>query len=171
VAGVDAGGYPASQAGRTSIRRKEAFMDTIESILAEKGQAVHLTSPNATVLEAARSMCGLRIGALLVCVDGRAVGIFTERDAMTRVLLARRDPAATSVEEVMTRAVVCVESSTKASEAMAIMTERRCRHLPVVHDGRVVGMVSIGDLVRRVSLEQSFEIRMLRDYVGGSYPA
>lgn len=88
---------------------------------------------------------------------------------MTRVILARRDPATTPVAGVMTCAVVCVEPSTPARQAMAVMTERRCRHLPVVQDGRVVGMISIGDLVHWASREQEAEIKRLTEYVQGVY--
>jgi CBS domain-containing protein len=145
-------------------------MDTIERILAEKGSTVHSTHPTATVHEAVETMCTVRVGALLVCDEGTCVGIFTERDLLSRVILARRDPATTAVAEVMTREVVVVEPDTPAAEAMAIMTERRCRHLPVLRDGKLAGMVSIGDLVRWTSRNQEFELRMLTNYIAGKYP-
>jgi len=91
---------------------------------------------------------------------------------MLRVILERRDPATTTVSEAMTRDVICAEPTTRGEEAMAIMTERRCRHLPVVSNGRVQGMVSIGDLVRCAAREHEFEIRMLIDYVStGAFAA
>ncbi|WP_437276544.1 CBS domain-containing protein [Sorangium sp. So ce375] len=144
-------------------------MDNIGEILNRKGRNVYTIPPDATVFEAVQSMCMRRVGALLVSIDGSPSGIISERDVMARVILARRDPAETPVAEVMTCEVVCVEPSTPARQAMAVMTERRCRHLPVVQDGRVVGMISIGDLVHWISREQEFEIRMLTEYVQGVY--
>jgi CBS domain-containing protein len=140
-------------------------METLGEILREKGGKVHTTDPEATVLEAVELMADNHIGALLVGTDGEPVGILSERDVMMRVILDRRDPAATKVGDVMTREVVCAEPATPGEEAMAIMTERRCRHLPVVSGGRVVGVVSIGDLVRCAARDYEFEVRMLIDYV------
>lgn len=145
-------------------------MDTIAHILKEKGTDVHHTSPDKTVLSAVEMMSSKRIGALMVCEQGKPLGMFTERDLMTRVILGGRDPATTRIDEVMSKDVVFVEPSTRAEEAMAIMTERRCRHLPVVSEGRVVGLISIGDLVRWVSRNQEFQIRQLEDYICGKYP-
>ncbi len=145
-------------------------MHTVGDILDEKGRNVLTTASDATVLAAVDAMCGAHVGALLVCEGDRPVGIISERDVMARVILARRDPATTRVVEVMTSEVVCIDADAKAHEAMAVMTERRCRHLPVVAGGRVAGMVSIGDLVRWASREHEYEIRMLTEYVGGAYP-
>jgi len=145
-------------------------MHTIAQILKEKGADVHHTSPDATVLGAVEMMSSKRIGALMVCKEGQPLGMFTERDLMTRVILGGRDPATTRIEEVMSTEVVFVEPSTRAEEAMAVMTERRCRHLPVVSEGRVVGLISIGDLVRWASRNQEFQIRQLEDYICGKYP-
>jgi CBS domain-containing protein len=145
-------------------------MESLGDILGEKGRTVHTTLATATVLEAVQVMAAKHIGALLVCVDGKPVGILSERDIMMRVILERRDPATTAVKDVMTRDVICAEPTTRGEEAMAIMTDRRCRHLPVVSNGRVEGMVSIGDLVRCAAREYEFEVRMLTDYVStGAY--
>jgi CBS domain-containing protein len=144
-------------------------MDTIEEILEDKGHEVYAISPQATALQAVELMCARHVGALLVATPTAILGIISERDVLTRVILEQRAPSETSVEKVMTRAVACVRPTTKAREAMAIMTERRCRHLPVVAEGSVVGMVSIGDLVRWASQEQAIEIRMLTEYVNGGY--
>lgn len=140
----------------------------IREILDEKGHVVHGVKPDDTVLRAVEEMAERHVGAILVCTSGRALGILSERDVMTRVLLARKDPATTKVESVMTKDVVVVEPTTTVSEAMAVMTQRRCRHLPVVSEGKITGVVSIGDLVRWASKEQEFEIRMLTDYVSGA---
>ena len=145
-------------------------VDTIANILKEKGTSVHHASGEVTVLAAVEMMSARRIGALMVCEEGRPIGIFSERDLMTRVILAGRDPATTTVEEVMSKDVIFVEPTTRTEEAMAVMTERRCRHLPVVSEGRVVGLISIGDLVRWVSRDQQFQIRQLEDYICGKYP-
>jgi signal-transduction protein with cAMP-binding, CBS, and nucleotidyltransferase domain len=144
-------------------------MDRIRDILDDKGYEVHFIAPTATALEAVDRMCNHRVGALLVATADATLGIISERDVLTRVILERREPAETRVEQVMTRAVACVHLDTEAREAMAVMTERRCRHLPVVADGGVVGMVSIGDLVRWASREQEIEINMLTEYVRGGY--
>jgi CBS domain-containing protein len=146
-------------------------MDTIEAIIEEKGHAVITVAPESSVRDAVELMCRRKVGAVMVCSGPGCAGIFSERDLMNRVVLAGRDPDTTLVGEVMTREVVCVEPTTSNSEAMAIMTERHCRHLPVVREGRVVGVVSIGDLVRHESHNQRFEIRMLTNYIHGKYPA
>ncbi|AUX48670.1 inosine-5-monophosphate dehydrogenase [Sorangium cellulosum] len=144
-------------------------MDSVGEVLNNKGRTVYTISPESTVFEAVQWMCARHVGALLVSIDGSPSGIISERDVMTRVILARRDPAKTLVADVMTREVVCVEPGTPARQAMAVMTERRCRHLPVVEDGRVIGMISIGDLVHWASHEQEAEIKMLTEYVQGVY--
>lgn len=146
-------------------------METVATILREKGStSVHSVSPEQSVLEAVKTMCDARVGAVLVCQEGGPCGIFSERDLMARVILERKDPAATPVAAVMTPEVACVGLETSTDEAMAIMSERRCRHLPVVDDGALVGLVSIGDLVRHESLGHEFVIRTLTDYIHGKYP-
>jgi CBS domain-containing protein len=146
-------------------------METVGDILDEKGSRVLTTRPGATVFEAVEEMCRHRVGALMVVEGEHPLGMFSERDLMVRVILAGRDPATTTVGDVMTHAVVCVSRDTRPAEAMAVITGHRCRHLPVVDQGRVVGVVSIGDLVRFFSQNQEYEIQMLRDYVSGRYPA
>ena len=140
-------------------------MESLGEILREKGHTVHTTLPTATVLEAVEGMGDKHVGALLVCEAGKPVGILSERDIMTRVMLERRDPATTVVKDVMTRDVICGESETSGEEAMAIMTDKRVRHLPVVRDGLIEGMISIGDLVRCAARDYEFEVRMMVDYV------
>jgi CBS domain-containing protein len=144
-------------------------VDTISDILDEKGSEVVAIGPDATVHAAVEMMCARHIGALLVATTESTLGIISERDVLTRVILERRDPTKTLVKQVMTHAVVCVRPNTKVREAMAVMTERRCRHLPVVSEWAIVGIVSIGDLVRHASHEQEFELRMLTEYVQGGY--
>lgn len=145
-------------------------MDTIERILQEKGRQVHTVGPDTTVLAAVEAMCAAKVGAVLVCDGATCRGIFSERDLMTRVILEHRDPRSTPVHAAMSTDVVVVEPGTSTNEAMAIMTERRVRHLPVIEHGKVVGIVSIGDLVRWNSRHQQFHIRMLTNYITGQYP-
>jgi signal-transduction protein with cAMP-binding, CBS, and nucleotidyltransferase domain len=145
-------------------------METLRPILETKGTTIHQVRPSDTVLSAVDEMCRCHVGALLVMKDETAVGIVSERDLLIRVLLARKDPAKTTVAEVMTSELVCVELDTSPNEAMRVMTERRCRHLPVVCDEKIAGLVSIGDLVRWTSRNQEYEIRLLHDYVEGRYP-
>jgi signal-transduction protein with cAMP-binding, CBS, and nucleotidyltransferase domain len=141
-------------------------MDTVFEVLADKGDRVYALRPGASVRDAVDEMCHWHVGAILVCDDyGRPLGMFTERDLMERVVLRRCDPLATNLADVMTREVACVDGDTGVSEAMAIMTQRRCRHLPVMEDGRVIGLISIGDLVRIASRHQEYEIRLLHEYI------
>jgi CBS domain-containing protein len=150
----------------------EAVMqDTLERILESKGSEIHYVIPEATVLDAVRKMNQERIGAVLVCTSGEMVGIFTERDVLNRVVDSDRDPAATKVVDVMTTEVVAVRSTTKVKEAMAVITERRIRHLPVVDNGELKGLLSSGDLTRWVSRHQEGHIQHLVDFITGKYPA
>mgnify|MGYP000312525628 CR=1 FL=1 len=146
-------------------------MATIATVLAEKGsREVISVPPTATVRQAVEVMCGARVGAVLVCEGRTPCGILSERDLMVRVILAGHDPNTTLVQDVMTKEVACIGPDATVAEAMAVMTERRCRHLPVVESGEVVGLVSIGDLVRHESQGKEFTIRMLTDYISGKYP-
>jgi CBS domain-containing protein len=145
--------------------------NTLDAVLENKGRTVHRVAPTETVLEAVRKMNEERIGALLVHDDQGIVGIFTERDVLTRVLDSDRDPAETKVSEVMTTEPVSVRSTTLVEEAMAIVTEKRCRHLPVLDDGELVGMVSIGDLTRWVGRHQEVQIQDLVNFITRKYPA
>ncbi len=145
-------------------------MERVRDILRDKGGVVHKTSPETTVSAAVEQMCAARVGALLVCQGMHPIGIFTERDLMTRVILAKRNPETTPIADVMTREVAVVSPDAPVREVMAIMTDKRCRHIPAVVGGDVVGIVSIGDLVRAESRHHEFEIRWLTDYVFGRYP-
>jgi CBS domain-containing protein len=142
----------------------------MEDILELKGRDVYSTTERATIDQAVSTMCASRVGALVVMdALGRPIGILSERDLLVRVLLAHKDPATTRVLDVMTRKLICVEEDRSIDDAMAIMTEARCRHLPVVNDG-IVGIVSIGDLVRAVRGREEFEIQVLHEYIEGRYP-
>ena len=146
-------------------------MHTISTILDEKGsRTVHTVSPDATVMHAVETMCAAKVGAVLVCTGKACAGIFSERDLMTRVILRHLDPVTTKVADVMTADVAAVGPEVSTEGAMAIMSDHRCRHLPVIDGGQVVGLVSIGDLVRHESRDQDFEIRTLTDFILGKYP-
>jgi len=145
-------------------------MSALRTILEGKGSTVHYVGPEVSVLEAVNRMCRSHIGALLVEEHDEAIGIISERDIMTRLVLERRDPASTRVGDIMTRNVLCIDPNQEPEQAMALMTEHRVRHLPVVEGRTVIGVLSIGDLVRWASRNRDFEIRSLYDYVQGVYP-
>ena len=146
------------------------MQDTLQTVLESKGPAIHYVVPETTVLDAVQKMNDERIGAVLVCLSGEMVGIFTERDVLCRVVGEGRDPTVTKVVEVMTPEVVAVRSTTSVEEAMAVISERRFRHLPIVDDGDLKGLVSSGDLTRRVSRNQEGQIQDLMNFITGKYP-
>lgn len=153
-----------------SAAEGEDMEHLLKAILDFKGPAVHSIAPEVTVLEAVARMNEKGVGALLVTDGDRPVGMFTERDVLKRVVDARRDPASTKVAEVMSHELVVVHPEVTVEEAMAIMTERRCRHLPVIHGDDIVGIVSIGDLSRWMSRRQANHINDLMSYITGKYP-
>ncbi len=140
-------------------------MSTVAEILKEKSGDVLKIDADATVLDAVRKMVDANIGALLVTADGEIAGIFTERDYLRRMAVEGRQAEDTLVRDVMTSPLVYVTPDTSVDESMALMTDRRIRHLPVADGGAVVGMVSIGDLVKFQSKQQSFQIQYLTDYI------
>jgi CBS domain-containing protein len=140
-------------------------MNTVLDILEEKGNDVYRIDADETVLEAARRMVEANVGSLLVTVEGEVVGIVTERDYLRRVAVEGRTGTDTFVREIMSSPLIVVTPQTSIDECMALMTDRRIRHLPVTDGGEVIGMVSIGDLVKFKSKQQSFEIQYLTDYI------
>ncbi|MEP7216597.1 MAG: CBS domain-containing protein [Anaerolineaceae bacterium] len=143
----------------------------VSSVVGEKGRQIYTISRTATVTQAVREMNDKGIGALLVMEDERIAGIFTERDVLRRVVDADRDPALTKVAAVMTRNPATIPISAHVSEAMNLMTSSRFRHLPVVENGSVVGMLSIGDILRWLTMQQEDEIRQMTAYITGQGPA
>lgn len=139
----------------------------IRDLLAEKGRQVYTVRKGATVCEAVREMNRKGVGALLVMADERPVGIFTERDVLRRVVDVDRDPELTKVVEVMTPDPVTITASTRVEEAMAEMTSRRFRHLPVMDGPEVVGLVSIGDIMRWVMMHMEDDLQHMTDYITG----
>jgi CBS domain-containing protein len=140
-------------------------MNRVSEILGDKGRDVLRIEADAPVLEAVKQMVEANIGSLLVEKDGDVAGIVTERDYLRRV--AREGPTGdeVSVGEIMSSPLIVVNPETPIDECMALMTDRRIRHVPVVEGGDVVGIVSIGDVVKFKSKQQSFEIRYLTDYI------
>jgi CBS domain-containing protein len=140
-------------------------VNRVKEILDEKGHDVLQIAADASVFDAVKQMVEVGVGSLLVIEDGEIVGIFTERDYLRRMTLEGRDDKDTAVRDVMSSPLVVVTPETAIDECMAMMTDRRIRHLPVVEGGDVVGIVSIGDVVKFKSKQQSFEIKYLTDYI------
>jgi CBS domain-containing protein len=142
-------------------------MNQLSEILDEKGHDVLRIDAGASVFEAVKRMVEANVGSLLVTDSGEVTGIVTERDYLRRVTLEGRTDRETAVREIISSPLIVATPQTTVDECMALMTERRIRHVPVVDDGDVVGMVSIGDLVKFESRHQSFEIKYLTDYITG----
>jgi CBS domain-containing protein len=140
-------------------------MSQVEEILATKGDEVLSIDAEASVYDAAKRMIDANVGSMLVSVGGRIVGIVTERDYLRRVTLEGRGDMVTPVREIMSSPLVIVSPETTVEECMAVMTERRIRHLPVASHGSIVGVVSIGDVVKFTSKQQSVQIQYLTEYI------
>ena len=140
------------------------IVNRLAEILEEKGGNVLEIDADATVLDAVQQMVAMNVGSLLVTVEGEVTGIVTERDYLRRVTLEDRTEDA-PVREIMSSPLVVATLETTMDECMALMTDRRIRHVPVIDEGKVVGLVSIGDLVKFKSKQQSFEIQFLNDYI------
>lgn len=139
--------------------------DRVRSVLATKGRTVYATAPTTMVFEAIGMMNARRIGALVIIEGSSPIGIFTERDVMVRLLAAELDAKTTAVASVMTRNPITVRSDAYVGEAMQLMTEHRCRHLPVADDGELRGLISIGDLTNWLVTDQQRRIYDLHDYI------
>ena len=143
-------------------------MTAVAEILKSKGDAaVHSIKPDDSVYDALQRMADKGIGALLVMQDDAIIGILTERDYARKIALLGRTSALTLVRDVMTTSVMFVQPAQTSQQCMALMTDHRLRHLPVVQDGKVVGMISIGDLVKDIISEQQFTIEQLEHYITG----
>ena len=141
----------------------------IRAILEEKGSEVYAISPKATVYEAIAMMADKGVGALLVMEGEKLAGIVSERDYTRKVILKGRSSREALVEEIMTRDVITASPEITVADGMRLMTEHRIRHLPLVSEGRVVGVVSIGDLVKAIISEQEETIAHLTNYITGRY--
>lgn len=142
-------------------------MRTAGDILESKGYATWSVAPEDTVLDALRVMAEQNVGAVLVLDGEKLVGMLSERDYARKVVLMGRSSRESAVADVMTTHVVCVAPQRTIDECMGVMTDRRLRHLPVVDHKRVVGVVSIGDLVKATIAEQEFTIAQLQSYIAG----
>ena len=140
-------------------------MKTVAQLLALKPGGIFAVAPQDTVLDAIKLLAEKNVGAVLVMEGTRLVGMFSERDYVRKVDLKGKSPAHTPVSEVMTREVVFVTPAHTNEDCMALMTDKRIRHLPVVADDQVVGLLSIGDLVKDIIFEQQFIINQLESYI------
>ncbi len=142
----------------------------VSSILSRKGDWVITIEPAATVFDTISRMVEHNVGAVCVTERGALRGIFTERDYLRRIVLQGRTSKTTRVEEVMTRDVVCATPDHTADDCMAMMTEKKCRHLPVLRDGQLAGIVSLGDCVKVMLETTEDRVRNLENFITGSYP-
>jgi CBS domain-containing protein len=142
-------------------------MKTVRDILDTKGRDVWSVAPNATVLEALRLMAEKEIGALVVKDGEKVVGIISERDYARKIVLLGRTSPNTLVKEIMTSHVAYTHPEQSIEECMAVMTDKRVRHLPVIEAGKLVGLISIGDLVKSIIADQKFIIEQLERYIIG----
>lgn len=143
---------------------------TIDNILRYKGGTVWTISPEATIYEALEKMAEKNVGALLVMSGEQVVGVFSERDYARNVVLKGRSSRTTKVGELLSRPVITVTPEHTVDECMRLMTEHRIRHLPVLKEGKLVGLVSIGDLVNWIISAQSATLDQMQAYITGSYP-
>ncbi len=140
-------------------------MKLVKNLIENKGNEIWSIAPEASVLDAIKLMAEKKIGALLVMEDERLVGIVSERDYARKVILQGRSSRETPVREIMTAEVFSIEPVETVEDCMKLMTEKRVRHLPVMENEKVVGVLSIGDLVKEIIAEQEFTIRQLENYI------
>ncbi len=143
---------------------------TVADMLAFKGTTIHAVAPDATVYDAIAKMDERRVGALLVMRGEQLVGVISERDYTRKVILLGRASKETLVEEIMSSNVISVQPGMSLGECLKLVTDRGIRHLPVVENDKVVGLLSIGDLVRAVVAQQAETITSLKSYIGSDYP-
>lgn len=140
-------------------------MKTIQQLLDDKGRDVWSVAPEGSVYDAISLMAERHVGALMVLEHGRPVGLVSERDYARKVILAGRSSKNTSVREIMTEQLICTSPKRTVEECMALMTEKRVRHLPVIDGETLVGIISMGDLVKAIIHEQQFIIEQLEHYI------
>jgi CBS domain-containing protein len=142
----------------------------ISAILERKGSTVYSVAPTATIAEAVAEMNRQKIGSVLILDGGRLAGIFTERDVLRRVVGAGIDPKSVRVSEVMSASLLTITRDATIEDTMKIFTEKRCRHLPVVENGKLLGTVSIGDVTRWMADQDRAEAEQLKNYITGGFP-
>jgi CBS domain-containing protein len=142
--------------------------DTVHDVLKRKGQNVWSIAPDASVYRAIEIMAEKRVGALLVMTGDQLVGIISERDYARKVVLKGRSSKETRIEEIMSSPVIAVDPKRSVDECMKVITDERVRHLPVIENEKVIGVVSIGDLVNWIISAQDHTIKQLQNYISGS---
>jgi CBS domain-containing protein len=142
----------------------------VKEVLNRKGNDIYSIRSDETVFNAIKKMSDLKIGALLVMDNGELKGMISERDYRDKVILMGRQSKTTPVKDIMSSQVFCVNANDDVRICMKIMTEKRIRHLPVLHDGKLAGLISIGDVVKSVIDRQKVEIDSLRSYITSGYP-
>jgi len=140
---------------------------TINQLLENKDKGLLTIDPNNSVYNAIKSMADHHIGSLIVMQNNKLLGIITERDYSRNVILKGKSSVDTPVKDIMTKNVLCIKPEQTIEEAMALMTDKRVRHLPVVENSNVIGIISIGDLVKDIISEQKFIIEQLEHYING----
>ena len=144
-------------------------MNTVKDVLAMKGGKIWSVSPEAPLSEALKVMAEKDVGALLVIDGKKLVGVFSERDYAREAGRAGRVPEGACVEDLMSKRVLYVESGARLEECMALMTEKHVRHLPVLAKGKVIGIVTIGDVVKEIITKQRISIKKMERYITGGY--
>jgi CBS domain-containing protein len=145
-------------------------MSTVADILRKKGSEVFTIADTATVFDAIKEMSDKGVGCLVVMRGESIRGILTERDYLRKIALQGRHSKDTPVPDIMTESLVVASPQDTVESCMAVMTEKRIRHLPVVDQGKLAGLVSVGDLIKQIASRQKAEIRYLTDYISGKYP-
>lgn len=140
-------------------------MKTVKQVLEGKGAVIHSVAPDASVLDAIKLMAEKAVGALVVLDKGRLAGVISERDYARKIILHGRSSNDTAVREIMTEKVITVRSDQTVDDCMALMTQHRFRHLPVVDAGKLAGVLSIGDLVKEVIADREETIKQLESYI------
>ena len=142
-------------------------MKTVQQLLGEKGHDIESVHPDDSVFDAIQKLANANIGSLMVVEDDRPVGIFTERDYARNVILKGKSSPTTPVRDIMTTRVIYVQPEQTVEECMAIMTDKHIRHLPVLEDEKLIGMISIGDLVKSIIADQKYTIEQLEQFIHG----
>lgn len=146
-------------------------MYTVRQLLQSKGGTVWTISPQTSVYEALQMMAEKNIGALLVVQTSKLVGLFSERDYARKVILQGRSSKTTTVGELMTREVLYISPDDSIEDCMALMTAKRNRHLPVIENDKLIGIISIGDVVKEIIRDREFTIQQLERYITGGFAA